>query len=144
MRAAVETAVGVAVVDLDEDEVVELDADLVVTRPAVSLTLPLLVAADRNGATIAALVERRPPLLISHDAGSTWHEAGIGLPPGYAIAISPTHPDLMLYASRTRLHVSRDGGRFWQALTPELDEIRAVAWLDAETDDRGDPRFRLG
>jgi hypothetical protein len=130
VRAAVDTAAGVAVIDLEEDEVVELDAALDVTPAAVALALPLLVAADRNGATILALVDRRPPLLISHDSGSTWREAGVGLPPGFAIAISPTHPDLMLFASRSRLHLSRDGGRFWQALTTEFDDIRAVAWLE--------------
>ncbi len=130
MTAAIETADGVVVVDLDEDEIVELDADLTITRPDVTLTLPLLVAADRNGATIVALVARRPPLVISHDGGSTWREAGAGLPPGHAIAIAPAHPDRMLYASRSRLHVSRDGGRFWEALTTEFHEITAVAWLE--------------
>ncbi len=133
MTAAVETAAGVVIVDLDEDEIVEFDADLTVARPDVTLALPLLVAADRNGATIVALVARRPPLVISHDGGSTWREAGAGLPPGHAIAIAPTHPDLMLYASRSRLHVSRDGGRFWEALKTELHEITAVAWLDTST-----------
>ena len=137
MRAAVESADGIAVIDLAEDEIVEHDAAVDVTPAAVALTLPLLVAADRHGATIVALVERRPPLLISHDAGSTWHEAGVGLPRGYAIAISPAHPDLMLYASRSRLHLSRDGGRFWQALATEFEEIRAVAWLDAGSDEVG-------
>ena len=130
MTAAVETADGVVVVDLEEDEIVEFDAALTVARPAVTLALPLLVAADRNGATIVALVARRPPLVISRDGGSTWREAGAGLPPGHAIAISPAHPDLMLDASRSRLHVSRDGGRFWHALTTEFHEITAVAWLE--------------
>ena len=130
MTAAVESADGVVVFDLDEDEIVEFDADLVVARPDVTLALPLLVAADQNGATIVALVARRPPLVISRDGGSTWREAGAGLPPGHAIAISPTHPDLMLYASRSRIHLSRDGGRFWEALTTEFHEITAVAWLE--------------
>jgi hypothetical protein len=133
VTAAVETAAGVVIVDLEEDEIVEFDAALTVSRPVVTLTLPLLVAADRNGATIAALVARRPPLLISHDGGSTWREAGAGLPPGHAIAISPAHPDLMLYASRSRLHLSRDGGRFWRALTTEFREITALEWLDVTT-----------
>lgn len=132
MTAAVETAEGVAIVDLEEDEIVKFDASLTVARPEVTLALPLLVAADRNGATIVALVARRPPLVISRDGGSTWREAGAGLPPGHAIAIAPAHPDLMLYASRSRVHVSRDGGRFWKALTTEFQEITAVAWLDTE------------
>ncbi len=130
MRAAIETADGVIVFDLDEDEIVEIDADLTVARPNITLALPLLVAADQNGATIVALVARRPPLVISRDGGSTWKEAGAGLPPGHAIAIAPTHPDLMLFASRNRLHVSRDGGRFWEALTTEFHEITSVAWLE--------------
>ena len=32
----------------------------------------------------------RPPVVVSHDAGSTWREAGGGLPPGKAVAVSPT------------------------------------------------------
>lgn len=131
MRAAIATADGdIAVFDLDEDEIVEYDAALTVARPPVTLALPLLVAADRVGATIVALTARRPPLVISRDGGSTWREAGAGLPPGHAIAIAPTHPDLMLYASRSRIHLSRDGGRFWEALTTEFHEITAVAWLE--------------
>ena len=130
MTAAVETADGVVVFDLDEDEIVEFDADLGVVRPDVTLALPLLVAADQNGATIVALVARRPPRVISRDGGSPWREAGAGLPPGHAIAIAPAHPDLMLYASRSRIHLSRDGGRFWEALTTEFHEITAVAWLE--------------
>jgi len=130
VRAVIETADGVMVVDLDEDEIVEVGASLTVTRPDVTLALPLLIAADQNGATIVALVARRPPLVISRDGGATWREAGAGLPPGHAIAISADHPDLMLYASRSRLHVSRDGGRFWEALTTEFHEITAVDWLE--------------
>jgi hypothetical protein len=130
VNVAVESADGIVVFDLDEDEIVEFDADLTIDRPDVTLALPLLVAADQNGATIVALVARRPPLVISRDGGSTWRESGAGLPPGHALAIAPTHPDLMLYASRSRIHLSRDGGRFWEALTTEFHEITAVAWLE--------------
>ena len=49
------------------------------------------------------------------------------LPPGTAVAIAPTDPDLILFAARNRLYLSRDGGRFWTSLAPELPEIRAVA-----------------
>jgi hypothetical protein len=56
----------------------------------------------------------------------TRREAGGGLPPGRAVAISPEHPDLVLFASENRLHVSRDGGRFWQALALELPSITRV------------------
>ena len=74
---------------------------------------------------------RRPePLAVSDDAGTTWREAGGGLPPEREVAISAAHPDLVVYASATRLSVSADGGRFWRALEPELDGIAAVAWDD--------------
>jgi hypothetical protein len=44
------------------------------------------------------------------------------------VAISPDDPDLVLYAARNRLFLSRDGGRFWRALVLELPEIEGVAW----------------
>jgi hypothetical protein len=75
-----------------------------------------------------AVVDRRPPPVVSDDSGATWREAGGGLPAGRAVAISPGHPDDVLFASASRLYVSRDGGRFWHALALELPEIRAVAW----------------
>ena len=129
MRAAVETAQGVAIVDLEEEEVVEVDEDATVEARDVSVELPLVVTADQSGPLIVAVVARRPPLVISRDAGSTWREAGHGLPPGQAVAISPEHPDLILFASENRLYLSRDGGRFWHPLAIELDDIRAVEWL---------------
>jgi hypothetical protein len=130
VRAAIGTADGVAIVDLEEEEVVELDGGATVEPPDVSVELPLVVAADRSGPLTVAVVARRPPLVISRDAGSTWREAGNGLPPGRAVAISPEHPDLILFASENQLYLSRDGGRFWHPLHIELDDIRAVAWLD--------------
>ena len=42
----------------------------------------------------------------------------------------PGHPDVVLYATAERLHLSRDGGRFWHALAIELPEISAVALVD--------------
>ena len=133
MRAAIETAAGVAIVDLEEEEVVELDAHVAFVPPDdVSTGLPLVVAADRSGPLIVAVVARRPPLMVSRDAGSTWREAGHGLPVGRGVAISPEHPDLILFASESRLYVSRDGGRFWHPLAIELEDIRAVVWLTDE------------
>lgn len=127
MEALVATAFGVLRVDLESGETEEADLEL---EPATLLEtgLPLVVATDRQGATVVAVVDRRPPLVISHDAGSTWHEAGGGLPPGRAVAISPEHPDRMLFASESRLYVSADGGRFWRVLDVELPGITAVAW----------------
>jgi hypothetical protein len=132
VRAAVEIAGGVAIVDLVEEEVVEFDESGTVEPPDVSVGLPRVVGADRSGPLIVAVVDRRPPLVVSRDAGSSWREAGSGLPPGRAVAISPDHPDLILFASESRLHLSRDGGRFWYALAIELESIRAVQWLPGE------------
>jgi hypothetical protein len=67
--------------------------------------------------------------MISHDAGITWREAGAGLPQGRAVAIDEDDPDLIVYASRNRLHVSTNGGVFWRALAVELPEIEAVALI---------------
>jgi hypothetical protein len=86
-----------------------------------------LLDADASGATIVLLLDRRPPLLVSHDSGTTWTERGSGLASGRAVAIGES-PDDVLYAARNRLYVSRDGGVFWRALGVELPEIRDVAW----------------
>ena len=86
-----------------------------------------LIDVDARDATIVLLLDRRPPLLVSHDAGRTWHERGSGLPPGVAIAIGES-PDHLLYGSDHRLHVSVDGGVFWRSLAVELDTVRNVAW----------------
>jgi hypothetical protein len=121
-------AVGTVEVDLDEDEVVEVDGADIAPAPEPSVDLPLVVAAAAHGSTVVAVVDRRPPLVVSNDGGATWREAGAGLAPGVAIAISPDHPDLMVYATAERLHVSHDGGRFWTALAVELPGITSVAF----------------
>ena len=82
---------------------------------------------DARGSTIVLLLDRRPPLVVSHDGGVTWHERGGGLPPGRAVALAE-NPDHVLYGARNRLFVSGDGGRFWRALAVELPEIHDVAW----------------
>ena len=127
MNAVVATVAGAWLVDLDAEDVV-VQVDEPVEPDAVELELPLLVAAAASGSTVLAVVDRRPPLVVSHDAGHTWHEAGGGLPKGTAVAIDEANPDRMLYAARNRLFVSEDGGRFWRALVLELPEITAVAF----------------
>lgn len=124
-RVAAATVDGVFVVDLDE-ETVEHDPLGTVEADAVRVELPLVVAAAAAGSTVIAVVNRRPPLVVSHDAGSTWREAGGGLPEGRAVALSVDDPDLVVFAGRNRLYVSEDGGRFWRALALELPEIEAV------------------
>ena len=120
------TVDGVFVVDLDEDVVLGPSSEAVEPQE-VPPSLPLVVAAAASGSTVIAVVDRRPPLAVSNDAGRTWREAGGGLPPGRAITIADDDPDHVLYAARNRLYESRNGGVFWQALTPELPEIEAVS-----------------
>jgi photosystem II stability/assembly factor-like uncharacterized protein len=126
VRASVETADGVYVVDLEEEDVIGFEPDRTLEIATVPVELPRVLAAAAAGSTIVAVVDRRPPLLVSHDAGRTWRESGGGLPPGRAVAIAEDNPDLVLYGARNRLHLSTDGGRFWRALAPELPEIEAV------------------
>jgi hypothetical protein len=130
VKALVRTVDGVYEVDLD-DEVVLGSIDAVVEPEPVELALPRVVAAARSGATVIAVVDRRPPLMVSGDAGTTWREAGGGLPSGRAVAIADDNPDYVVYAARNRLHVSEDGGRFWRSLAPELPEIEAVELREA-------------
>lgn len=124
MNASVRTLLGTFDVDLELEEVVGEAPDFDVAQPTVEL--PRVVAAAASGATVVAVVDRRPPLAISNDAGSTWREAGGGLPPGFAVAINDENPDVMLFAARNRLYLSENGGIFWRALVPELPDIEAV------------------
>lgn len=128
MIAHVHTTLGVLAVDV-EDELVLGEAPEPAEPTPAEVDLPRLVAASAAGATVVAVVERRPPLLVSADAGVTWSEAGGGLPTGFAVAVHPDDPDRVLYAARNRLYLSTDGGRFWHALEPELPDIEAVAWV---------------
>ena len=129
MIAAVETVDGVMLVDVEEEAILGAGTTLPGTD-APDVSLPRVVAAARAGATIAVIVDRRPPLAISRDGGATWQEAGGGLPVGFAIAIGEDDPDRMLYAARNRLYVSINGGVFWRAVGLELSDIVAVAWID--------------
>ncbi|MBA3331885.1 MAG: hypothetical protein H0T39_13630 [Actinobacteria bacterium] len=120
---------GVYGVDLETEDLLGLEPGVDVPLPGRGeVALPLVVASAASGSTVVAVLERRPPLAVSHDAGVTWHEAGGGLPAGRAVAVSPDDPDLVLYAGRNRLFLSRDGARFWSGLALELPEIEAVAF----------------
>ncbi|MGB2876316.1 MAG: hypothetical protein WBB76_12705 [Gaiellaceae bacterium] len=126
MRALVRTVDGVFELDLEEETVLgRTDAEVEPAR--LELSLPRFVAAAASGSTVIAVVDRRPPLMVSNDAGRTWREAGGGLPAGRAVAIGDDDPDYVLYAARNRLYLSEDGGRFWRSLAPELPVIEAVA-----------------
>ena len=129
MIARVATVEGVLEVDLETEELAM--ASGTVERQHVETGLPRIVCAAAAGSTVVAVVESRPPMVVSHDAGQTWREAGRGLPPGFAVAVSEDDPDLVLFAGRNRLYLSRDGGRFWEPLTLELPDIEAVELVSA-------------
>jgi hypothetical protein len=123
--AVADTVGGTFVVDLETGEVTP--GEPFEREPEPVLNLPRVVAAAAVGATVVAAVDAKPPLLVSHDAGTTWRESGRGLPRGTAVAIAAADPDTIVYAARNRLYVSRDGGVFWTALAGELPEILALA-----------------
>jgi photosystem II stability/assembly factor-like uncharacterized protein len=129
MIALVATADGTFAVDLETEELEP--AEPFDAAPALVLNLPRVVAAAAAGSTVVAVVDASPPLLVSHDAGMTWRDSGRGLPAGRAVAISAADPDVVVFAARNRLYVSRNGGVFWTALTLELPEITAVALTEA-------------
>jgi hypothetical protein len=129
MIAAVDTTEGVLLLDVEE-ELPLGRGDALPAAVAPHVELPRVVATAGAGATIVALLERRPPLAISRDGGATWREAGGGLPTGFAVAVAEDDPDRMLYAARNRLYVSVNGGVFWRSLPFELPDIAAVAWID--------------
>ena len=127
MKAIVQTQYGAFAVDLETEEIEPAD-ESPQARSFIA-ELPRVVAGDAVGSTDVAVVDRKPPLMISHDAGITWREAGGGLPQGRALVIDEDDPDFIVYASRNRLHVSTNGGVFWRALAVELPEIEAVSLL---------------
>ena len=125
MNLYVDTENGTFAVELETDE---LEPAEPFEPEQAAVDLPRVVAAARAGSTIVAAVDASPPLLVSHDAGVTWRESGRGLPHARAVAISDDDPDLIAYASRNRVHISRDGGRFLTALAIELPAIHAIAF----------------
>jgi len=131
--ASVLTVDGVFYVDLEDATVAGPSADASFDPPPEPESrppLPRLIATSGWGSTVAAVVDAKPPLLVSHDAGRTWKDSGRGLPPGHAVAVSPDDPDRLLYAARNRLYLSTDGGRFWSSLDAELPDIENVSFAD--------------
>jgi hypothetical protein len=128
MNALVRTSGGTWLVDLETEELLPAEAEDVPVEP-IGVALPRLVTAASSGSTVVAVMDRRPPLAVSYDAGMTWHESGGGLPKGNAVAIDQANPDRILYAARNRLFLSEDGGRFWRALVVELPEIETVMFV---------------
>ena len=130
MIATVATVAGAFAVDLETEEVEPWEGSLE-PAPDVDVRLPRLVASAASGATVVAVVDAKPPLLVSHDAGTTWRDSGRGLPAGRAVAIDDLDPDVVVFAARNRLYLSRDGGLFWTALPVELPEIETLALREA-------------
>ena len=126
MLARVATVEGVFEVDLESEDVVPGEGTVEAQR--VDTGLPRVVCAASAGSTVVCVVDTRPPLLVSHDAGRTWRDSGRGLPPGFAVAVFEDDPDVILFAGRNRLYLSRDGGRFWHPLALELPDVEAVAF----------------
>jgi hypothetical protein len=129
MIALVGTVDGTFAVDL-ETEKVEPDEPFT-PPPQPALNLPRVVAAAAAGSTVVAVVDAKPPLLVSHDAGTTWRDSGRGLPAGRAVAIDDLDPDVLVFATRNRLYLSRDGGIFWTSLSVELPEIETLVLREA-------------
>jgi hypothetical protein len=131
VRVSVLTVEGVFLVDLEDGSVLGPSADAQFDpppQPAAPPALPRVLAASGAGSTVVALVDAKPPLMVSYDAGRTWKDAGRGLPAGRAIAVSAVNPDDVVFAARNRLYVSSDGGRFWRSLEAELPDVEGVAW----------------
>jgi hypothetical protein len=126
--AAVQTVEGVLLVDVEEELSLGPGSELP-EAVAPRVDLPRVIATAGAGSTVVALLDRRPPLAISHDGGSTWREAGGGLPAGFAVAVAEDDPDRMLYGARNRIYVSTNGGLFWRSLPFELPDVLGVAWL---------------
>lgn len=131
MNALVETVAGVYTVDVEVDAVVSFVPGAEVDAPPPPETgLPRVVGGAAAGSTVVLAVDAKPPLLVSHDAGTTWRESGRGLPRGTVVALADGDPDSVLYCAGTRLYLSRDGGRFWTPLATELPEpALAAVWL---------------
>jgi hypothetical protein len=136
MRAEIGCEDGLYTIEIgagaEEDELLEWDEGAAVTRTRPLDRTPAWASGqaldiDAAGSTIVLLLDRRPPLMVSHDGGSTWSERGAGLPAGRAVALGES-PDDVLFAARNRVFVSLDGGVFWRALAVELPEIHDVAW----------------
>lgn len=129
MIAWARTELGDVEIDLEAEEATLLEAPLpYAASPAPATGLPRVLAAAAVGSTVVVLVDARPPLLVSHDAGATWRSSGHGLPAGRAVAISPDRPDTVLFATPSRLWLSDDGGRFWRSLALELPEIKEIGF----------------
>jgi hypothetical protein len=132
MSILAETIAGVYTLDPETGELEDFAAGAALEPPApVATGLPRVVAASASGSTVVVAVDAKPPMLVSHDTGSTWRESGRGLPRGDAVAVAEGDPDRVVFAAGARLWVSRDGARFWESLPFELPEdVLRLDWSE--------------
>src|SRR5262249_59831177 len=91
--ARVQTEEGVVAVDLEDETVLEVDAYASVeSQPEVPVPIPRVLATAASGSTVICLVDAKPPLLVSHDAGRTWRESGRRFPSRRAVAGAADDP----------------------------------------------------
>ncbi|MEM9529519.1 MAG: YCF48-related protein [Pseudomonadota bacterium] len=92
--------------------------------------------ADRPGVVLASVGDKPSGqagvLLISHDEGATWSQAGLSEPVNstiWSIATHASDPMLVFFVTIFgQIYRSRDGGESWVKMKRELGEIRQVAW----------------
>ena len=89
---------------------------------SIPSTTPGALRSSPGVAASTASVSRPP---------ACWRDSGRGLPAGRAVAIDDLDPDVVVFAARNRLYLSRDGGLFWTALPVELPEIETLALREA-------------
>ncbi len=120
-------ALGTVAVDLDEEEETEVIDDELPRVEPPEVDLPLLVAAAAHGSTVVAVStgDRRSSSRATE--ALTWREAGAGLGAASRSRSRPSIPTSSLFATAERLHVSRDGGRFWTALAGRA-ALRSRRW----------------
>ena len=129
MTALAATAHGLVELDVDEELVLELDVDGHSSRVHCLQSRCRCSSMQTRSARVSSPSStggRRSRSRTTRVRRGARQAAAC--PPGRAVAIHPDDPDLVLFAARNRLYLSRDGGRFWAALAPELPEIAAVAW----------------
>ncbi len=137
--AHVQTADGVALVDLDDETVIAARRGCALraaARPAAVAPAPgrrRRLRLDRRRRRRHEAAARRLPRRRAHLARLRPRP-----PAGRSVALSPDDPDVVLYATRNRLYLSRDGGRFWRALASSCRRSRR-----SPSDARDWPRGRL-
>lgn len=76
---------------------------------------------------------------VSTDGGSSWQNAGAGLPdaPVFSLVTHPADPQVLYVGTLTGVYTSTDGGQSWFAssLGPADVEVRQLSWFDTSNPD---------